>query len=150
MYMIDLPFSAASAAPSGVNTPWLMALLRNSTLPGSTRIDTRPSRWWSISQLTPSSARSASQDTEGPIAHWPKIAITAPMMPALKLSTSISNPGRILPSISPSHSLTMYAAAGPISIAPRNIGTSAPTTTPTVATAATTAPRWPCTSRPPV
>ena len=38
----------------------------------------------------------------------------------------------------------------PMIIAPRNIGMSAPTTMPTVATAPTTAPRWPWTSRPPV
>lgn len=35
-------------------------------------------------------------------------------------------------------------------IAPMNIGTSAPATTPTVAIAPTTAPRLPCTMRPPV
>jgi len=35
-------------------------------------------------------------------------------------------------------------------IAPRNIGTSEPIATPTVATAPTTAPRWPWTMRPPV
>src|SRR5918994_2226137 len=35
MNRIDLPSSAASAAPSGPSTPWLIALLRNSTLAGS-------------------------------------------------------------------------------------------------------------------
>ena len=36
-----------------------------------------------------------------------------PMMPAEKLSTSISKPGLTLPSISLSNSLRMYAVSGP-------------------------------------
>ena len=40
MKKIDLPASAACSMPSGVKTPWLIALLRNSTFAGSTTIDT--------------------------------------------------------------------------------------------------------------
>ena len=46
MNRIDLPLSAASATPSGPSTPWLMALLRNSTLAGSTMTDASGSRLW--------------------------------------------------------------------------------------------------------
>ena len=38
---IDLPVSSDCWMPSGVNTPWLIALLRKRILPGSTRIDTQ-------------------------------------------------------------------------------------------------------------
>ena len=88
--------------------------------------------------------------TIGLIAQLPNTAAAAPMMPALKLSTSISKPALVRSWTKPSNSLSAYAAAGPMIIAPRNIGMPAPTTTPIVATAPTTAPRWPCTIRPPV
>ena len=151
MNRIDLPFSAASATPSGPSTPWLIALLRNSTLAGSTRIDASGSRLF-VDQAVDAVAGALVNhvDDRADAPRRRASAMPPPMMPAEKLSTSISKPGRILSSISLSNSLRMYAASGPMIIAPRNIGTSAPTTTPTVATAPTTAPRWPWTSRPPV
>lgn len=72
-----------------------------------------------------------------------------PPMPAEKLSTT-SKPEATLPWIPSSISLMTYAAGGSMIIAPRNIGTSLPTTTPIVAMAPTTAPRLPWTVRPPV
>ena len=71
-------------------------------------------------------------------------------MPAEKLSTSISKPGRILPSHSASIFFISQPPSGPMIMAPMNIGTSAPATTPIVAMAPTTAPRLPWTIRPPV
>ncbi len=82
--------------------------------------------------------------------HTPSTAIAAPTMPAEKLSTSISNPALVRCWMKASTCLITKAASGPTIMAPRNIGTSAPTTTPMVATAPTTAPRWPWTMRPPV
>ena len=51
---IDLPFSAASVVPSGVKTPWLIALLRKRTLAGSTKIEVSGSRLWSTRKSTTS------------------------------------------------------------------------------------------------
>ncbi len=50
------------------------------------------------------------------------IAITAAVMPAEKLSTSISKPGLILPSHRASSCFITSAVSGPMIIAPRNIG----------------------------
>ena len=62
-------------------------------------------------------------------------------MPAEKLLTSISKPALILPSQSLSICFMTQAASGPMIMAPRNIGMSVPTITPTVAMDATTPPR---------
>ena len=62
-----LAVSAASATPSGPSTPWLMALLRNSTLAGSTRTEASGSRLWSTSQSTPLPAQLVSDSTTGPM-----------------------------------------------------------------------------------
>ena len=62
-------------------------------------------------------------------------------MPAEKLLTSISKPGLILPSQSWSRRFITYAANGPMTMAPRNMGWSGLTITPIVATTATTPPR---------
>ena len=62
-------------------------------------------------------------------------------MPAEKLLTSISKPALILPSQSWSICFMIQAASGPMIMAPRNIGMSVPTMTPTVAMDATTPPR---------
>ncbi len=67
MNRIDLPSASDCAAPSGVNTPWLMALLRNSTLPGSTKIDASGSSRLSTRKLTPDSAQSIRFRITGPI-----------------------------------------------------------------------------------
>ena len=85
----------------------------------------------------------------GPKAKKPATASTAPVMPALKLLTSISKPGLIRPSQRPSRRFMTSAANGPMIMAPRNIGTAVPTMTPMVATTPTTLPRMPCTIRPP-
>ena len=49
---IDEPSSAACERPSGVSTPWLMALFRNSTFAGSMMMLVSGSRFVSTSQLT--------------------------------------------------------------------------------------------------
>ena len=89
-------------------------------------------------------------DTIGPMPKKPKMASSIPRMPAEKLSMSISKPGRILPSHIASSFFMAQPPSGPMIIAPMNIGTSAPVTTPMVAIAPTTPPRLPCTIRPPV
>ena len=99
---IDLPCSAASLVPSGVKTPWLMALLRNRILAGSTKIEVNGSRLFSTRKSTTFSARSENASTNGPATRKPPIARHMPQMPAEKLLTSISKPGRILPSQSAS------------------------------------------------
>ncbi len=62
---IDLPVSSDCWMPSGVNTPWLMALLRKRTLPGSTMIDTSGSRPASTSQFTAASSPLLTNSTAG-------------------------------------------------------------------------------------
>lgn len=79
----------------------------------------------------------------GPKAKKPTIARIMPRIPAEKLLTSISKPGRILPSHSLSICFVIQAAIGPMIIAPRNIGMLVPTMTPMVAMVATTPPRSP-------
>ncbi len=86
----------------------------------------------------------------GPTPSTPTIARTAPRIPAEKLFTSISKPDGIRSSNVSSNFLISQPPIGPAIIAPRNIGTLAPTTTPMVATAPRTPPRWPYTSLPPV
>ena len=81
--------------------------------------------------------------TTGPIALKPTIAIPRPVIPRLKLLISISKPTGTLGSRTASIFFNTQAAAGPIIIAPRNIGISVPQITPTVATAPITAPRCP-------
>ncbi len=46
MNRIDLPSGCDSATPSGASTPWLIALLRNSTFAGSTITEASGSRLW--------------------------------------------------------------------------------------------------------
>ena len=130
--------------------PWLIALLRNSTLAGSMTTAANGSRWWLTRYSTTSPAALVSRSTTGPMPHSPARAIAPPRMPAVKLSTSISKPILVRSCTYPSMYLRISAVSGPMIMAPRNIGTSVPTMTPIVATAATTAPRWPCTIRPPV
>ena len=72
------------------------------------------------------------------------------MIPAEKLFISISNPGLIFPSINLSKAFIANPPRGPAIIAPRNIGISAPTTTPIVVMAPTTPPLFPPTIVPPV
>ena len=71
-------------------------------------------------------------------------------MPAEKLSTSISKPGRILPSHRASTFFITQPPSGPMIIATMNMGISVPAMTPIVAMAPTTLPRTPWTIRPPV
>ena len=150
MNRMERPTSLASAAPSGESTPWLMALLRNSTLAGSTTTEAIGSRFALTSAWTPLPSRVTRNSTTGPMPRRPRMAISMPMMPSEKLSTSISKPLRTLPSRAWSNFLSTQAAKGPMIIAPRNMGMSALMTTPMVAMAPMTAPRWPCTMRPPV
>ena len=53
-----MPSSAASWMPSGVSTPWLMALLRNSTFAGSMKMEVSGSRPLSTRKLTASPSHS--------------------------------------------------------------------------------------------
>ena len=64
-------------------------------------------------------------------------------IPAEYMLTSISKPGRILPSQMLSIFIMSHAASGPTIMAPRNMGTWLPTTTPMQAMEATTPPRSP-------
>ena len=140
---IDLPVSAACSMPSGVKTPWLMALLRNSTFAGSTMIETSGSRLYATSHPTAPPSTALTPSITGPNAKKPTIARIMPRMPAEKLLTSISKPGLILPSQSLSIHFVIQPASGPMIMAPRNIGMFVPTMTPTVAMLATTPPRSP-------
>lgn len=139
----DLPVASAWVVPSGVSTPWLMALLRKSTLAGSMKIEVSGSRSCPTRKSTPWPAPRVKADTTGPTPKNPMTAITRPAMPAEKLFTSISKPGRILPSHNASSFLMTQPPNGPMIIAPMNIGTSDPATTPMVVMAPTTAPRVP-------
>ena len=121
-----MPCLAASAVPSGVSTPWLMALLRNSTLAGSMKIEVSGSRPLLTRKSTPSPSHSLSRCTIGLMMKKPTIASEPPQMPAEKLLTSISKPGLILPSQSASSCFMIQAPSGPMIIAPRNIGMSVP------------------------
>ena len=158
MYRIDLPVSATSIAASGVKMPWLIALLRNSTLPGSTNSEASGSRFAATSQFTPSESTPTMPATTGPTPRVPRIANSMPKMPSEKLSTTISKPARTLPSMARSNCLRTQPAKGPMIIAPRNIGVPVrvansvmpPMITPAVAMAPITAPRCPWTIFPPV
>ncbi len=144
-----LPFCSASVVPSGVRMPWLMALLRNSTFAGSITTLVRGSRPLSTRKETPSPRRAVIQLMTGVRRKNAPIAKIAPRIPAEKLLTSISKPGRIRSTQSRSMTLSRYAASGPVIMAPRNIGLppskygspTVPTITPMVAMLATTPPR---------
>ena len=149
----DWPSLAASVVPSGVKTPWLIALLRNRILAGSTKIEASGIRWLSMRKSTIFSAPLENCSTNGPATRKPPIARIIPQMPAEKLLTSISRPGLILPSHISSSLRIDQPPSGPMTIAPRNIGTLAPATAPMVAIAPTTPPRMlssPYAIRPPV
>ena len=138
-----MPVSGAWVVPSGVSTPWLMALLRNSTLAGSMKIDVKRQQVVVDQEVDGVAGGPVNADTIGPMPKKPKIARIRPRMPAEKLSTSISKPGLILPSQIASSFFISQPPSGPMIIAPRNIGTSAPAITPMVAIAPTTPPRMP-------
>ena len=121
--------------------PWLMALLRNRIFAGSMKIEVSGSRWFETSVSTTFEASSLNLSTNGPAIVKPRIARKPPQMPAEKLLTSISKPGRILPSHSASIFFIDQPPSGPMIIAPRNIGTLAPVIAPIVAIAPTTPPR---------
>ncbi len=129
--------------PSGVSTPWLMALLRNSTLPGSIRMLASGSRCTETSQLTAPPISPLSHSTMGAMPKKAPIESSMPTMPAEKLFTSISKPARILPSQMRSTCLITHAPSGPMIMAPMNIGMLLPTITPMVAMLPTTPPRTP-------
>jgi hypothetical protein len=128
--------------PSGVSTPWLIALLRKSTLAGSMKIEVSGSSPRSTSHWTtlPAAVAKGVMMT-GPMAKKPKTARIIPQMPAAKLLTSISKPGRILPSQIESIFFIDQPPSGPITMAPMNIGMLVPAMTPIVAIAPTTPPR---------
>ena len=45
-YKIDFPVSAACSIANGVKIPWLIALFRNSTCPGTTKISVNGIKLW--------------------------------------------------------------------------------------------------------
>ena len=137
----DLPVSSTCWVPSGVRMPWLMALFRNSTFAGSMRIEVSGSRPVLTSQPTAAPAALEIAVTIGLMKKKPKIARRPPQMPAEKLFTSISKPGRILCSHRPSSFFIVQPPSGPMIIAPMNIGMEVPVITPMVAIAPTTPPR---------
>ena len=65
--MIDCPVSRACSMPIGEKMPWFRALLRNSTLDGSTRSDTSGSSPWRITTSTPLLTSSVSPVTAPPM-----------------------------------------------------------------------------------
>ena len=158
MYRIDWLASCTSMAASGVKMPWLMALLRNRTFAGSTKMEARGSRPAATSQLTPPASTAMIAATMGPTPSEPRMASSMPMMPSEKLSMTISKPAGTRPSISVSNFFRTQAAKGPMTIAPRNMGVPSsvdmsvmpPMITPMVAMAPMTAPRWAWIMRPPV
>ena len=147
---MDLPASSTCWMPIGEKIPWLIALFRNSTFAGSTKIAVIGSRPLSISTPTPAAMALVRAVTIGLMASMATSASTAARIPREKLFTSISKPGLIWPSTAWSNFLITQADSGPTIMAPRNIGTSAPTITPMVAAAPMTPPRLPATTSPPV
>ena len=119
----DLPVSAASVRPSGVSTPWLMALLRKNTLAGSMTTEVSGSRLLSTSVSTPLPRTSMTLLTIGAMTQKPTIAITNATMPAENMLTSISKPARTLPSQIASSFFMTQAASGPMIMAPMNMCT---------------------------
>ena len=53
IYMIDLPASFACSIPIGVKIPWLIALFKNNTLAGSTKIADNGNALCATIQFTP-------------------------------------------------------------------------------------------------
>src|SRR5664279_5577848 len=84
---IDLPVSVAWLTPSGVSTPWLMALFRNSTFAGSMMMLANGNRLCAINQSIPLPNAFEIPSTAGPNAKYPTTASAAPAMPAEKLFT---------------------------------------------------------------
>ena len=79
---MDLPFSLASVRPSGVRTPWLIALLRKSTLAGSMNTEVSGRSEFSTRKSMTSPARALNHSTNGPATTKPTIARIMPQMPA--------------------------------------------------------------------
>ena len=150
MNRMDLPSSAACSVPMGVNTPWLMALLRNSTLAGSTSTAVRGSRLWSTRKPTPAPSTSVIFTQAGPMTKMDSTASTPPIMPTEKLLTTISKPAGTWPSIFWSNFLMHQPPRGPQIIAPMNMVLLVEAMAPRVASAPVTAPFWPPTALPPV
>ena len=122
----DWWFFAACCRPIGSSTPWLIALFRNRTLAGSTMIDASGIKLALTRSCTPSPAQVVSCLNTGPITRNPSTQNSAPRIPALKFSTSISKPGRIRCWTRLSHSLSSHALAGPTIIAAKNCALAAP------------------------
>ncbi|CAB4921164.1 unannotated protein [freshwater metagenome] len=138
---MDWPSVCAAVVPSGVRMPWLIALFRNRILAGSMKIEVSGSRLRSTRKSTTLPAKVLKPCTNGPATTKPTTARMPPQMPAEKLLTSISKPGRILCAQSASSFFIDQPPSGPMTMAPRNIGTLAPVMAPIVAIAPTTPPR---------
>jgi hypothetical protein len=147
---MDLPVSAAWLVPSGVSTPWLIALLRKRIFAGSINREVRGSKFSSTRNSTTLPATSLNASTTGLMTKKPTTASRPPQIPAEKLLTSISKPGLIFSCQRASIRFMLQPPSGPMSIAPMNMGMSAPVITPMVAMAPTTPPRTSYTILPPV
>lgn len=91
--------------PDGVKTPWLMALLRNSTLAGSTSTAVMGSRLWLTSHSTPFPNQPVRVVHTGPMRNIQTMDRMPPMMPTEKLLTNISKPAGIRGWANPSNLL---------------------------------------------
>ena len=78
--------------PNGVNTPWLIALLRNKIFAGSTTIETNGSMPALTIAPTAPPKPPVKLVTNGPTNVYATHASKPPSMPAEKLLTNISKP----------------------------------------------------------
>ena len=90
---------------------------------------------------TPARSTPFAERTTGPTPMKARMARMPPRMPAEKLFTSISKPFGMESSMAWSNFLMQKPPKGPMIMAPRNIGMSAPAMMPLVAIAPTTPPR---------
>src|SRR4028118_1119109 len=86
---MDLPASLACSMASGARTPWLIALLRNSTFAGSTMMLTSGKRPAFTIVLTPAPRTSLMAVMTGPAPRTPMMARGPPMVPAGEVVASI-------------------------------------------------------------
>ncbi len=103
IYMMDFPASVTCAVAMGVNTPWLIALFKNSTFAGSIKMATKGSSPRTTRKFTPTDKTVRMPLITGPISTYPSIAKIMPIIPAEKLLISISKPAGICPSIASSN-----------------------------------------------
>ncbi|CAC6704256.1 Uncharacterised protein [Staphylococcus aureus] len=125
-----------------MNTPWLIALFKNTIFAGSTKILTSGSRCACTNDSTATDKICMINFIIGAKILNPAIVMINPKIPAEKLLNSISKPCGVLGWINWSVFFINQPTKGPIIIAPSNIGVSGNATmTPIVAVAAIIPPR---------